>query len=108
MANLLGEYLFKASDDYKESDFENYNDYFDTYFNTHLENNSLTLSIVEDFISNTLSLIDDSTTNIEIQYMLNNLYNLLFEKKLILKHFDVGCFVGAILLGSLYNNKKED
>ena len=108
MANLLGEYLLKAADDYKKSDFENYNDYFETYFNAHLKNSSLTLSIIDDFILNAFSLIDDSTTNAEIQYMLNNLYNLLFEKKLILKQFDVGCLVGAILLGNLYNNKKED
>lgn len=108
MANLLGEYLLKAADDYKKSGFEDYNEYFETYLNTHLESNSLTLSIVDNFISKSLLEINDYNNNTEIQYMLNNLYNSLFENKLITQHFDIGYLIGAILLGNLYNNKENN
>lgn len=103
MANLLGEYLLKSADDYKKSDSENYNDYFERFFDEHLENNSASVSIINDFITNKFSSIDESTSDSEIQYILNNMYNLLFEKKLIKKHFDIGYLIGLVLLGNLHN-----
>lgn len=108
MANLLGNYVLKASSYYKENKIseQSFEDFFLDYYTKNVSTDIEANNIIYSFLSDGFINITEDTNDDEIEVMLNSLYNTLLNKNLIKPDCNIGFVIGLILLGNIYSNKK--
>lgn len=106
MANILGRYLLKCSDKYKEEKdrYKSFEDFFEDYLDKNVLNKESLFTIINDFFSKEFWNIKENSTDEDIESILNSLSKNLLENKIIRENSNVKELIGYILLGNLLNN----
>lgn len=106
MANILGNYILKCSDEYKQKKdiFKSFDDFFMDYLNEITLDKDILFDIINDFFLKEFLKIKESTTDEEIEEVLSLLKERLVKKQAIKENCNIKELIGYILLGNILNN----
>ena len=107
MANILGKYLIKASDEYKRNkkESQSFEEFFVSKYPPAIFEKQEVYDLIEDFIFNKVNPKGKTFSDNELEILLDNLHKNLIEIEAVNDDFNVGELIGYILLGNVLNSK---
>ena len=105
MSNILGDYLLKASNDFKSNkgDGESYEDYFIKYYMSCVKDDEMAAKILNEFLNKKIISVKETPTNKELESLFYELKCDLIKHNAISESCNVGELLGYIFLGNVYS-----